>query len=122
MPVLSKVHLLVAAAMIPALAAWAGPSPADPTLRTPKSWNVEATLPAPSTIDPYALTFHRLEDMVRDRPLWQKNDVLVTLLHDDKYLTIESGKLSVFAPGAIFFVGPAGGGSSGTVFALRVPF
>jgi hypothetical protein len=113
---------VAAAAILLALIASGAIAAAEPTLRTPKSWNIEAALPAPSAIDPYAVTFHRLEDMVRDRPLWQKNDLLVTLLHDDKYLTIESGKLSGFAPGAIFFVGPAGGGSSGTVFALRVPF
>jgi hypothetical protein len=115
-------HGVIAASISLALSAWAPAGAAEPPLRTPKTWNVEASLPTPSTIDPYAFTFHHLETMVRDRPLWQKNDLLVTLLHDDKYLTIESGKLSVFAPGAIFFVGPVGGGSTGTVFALRVPF
>ena len=116
------VRRVAAASIVVALVAWAVVSSAEPPLRTPKTWNVEAALPTPYKIDPYAMTFHALEDMVRDRPLWEKNDLLVTLLHDDKYLTIESGKLSVFAPGAIFFVGPAGGGSTGTVFALRVPF
>ena len=58
---------------------------------------------------------------MRDRPLWQKNDLLVTLLHDDEYLTIVSNKLSSVTPRAMLFVGPAGF-AGGTVFALRVPF
>jgi hypothetical protein len=120
--VLFVVRRLVAASIVFALFAWAAIVSAEPTLRSPKKWSLETTLPTPSAIDPYAWSFHQIEGWVRDRPLWQRNDLLVTLLHDDEYLTIQSGKLTNLAPGAIFFLGPAGTGSGGTVFALRIPF
>ena len=94
---------------------------AEPPLRTPRSWSLETTLPTPTPIDPYASTLHVVEGWVRDRPLWKRDDLLVTLLHDDEYLTIHSGKLSSLAPGALLFVGPAGIGGEAE-FALRIPF
>ena len=94
---------------------------AEPTLRTPKDWSVESSISTPVPFDLYTSTWRTLRSWVVDRTLWQRNDLLVTMLHDNAYLTIMSSQLSSVAPGALLFIGPAGFGG-GTMFALQIPF